>query len=181
MLDIRTLIVSFIATNLVCVIVMTLLWRQNRHRFSGIGYWLGQYIAINVAVVLLALRGVLPDGLSIVVANTLVVAGFVLIYMGVQRFVGQPGSQIHNYVFLALFVLIHTYFTYVQPSLRARNINVSVGMFIGAFEIVWLIFHRVDPGTAADLRGMGIIASLFCLVSVARVIADLMSIPAPTS
>ncbi len=90
MVDMRTIIVSFITTNVVCTSIMAVLWLQNRKRFAGIDYWLAQYIAITVAVVLLALRGVISDFMSIVVANTLVVACFVLLYMGVQRFVGQP-------------------------------------------------------------------------------------------
>ncbi len=173
MLDIRTLIISYIATNLVCASVMALLWLQNRQRFAGIGFWLGNYVAIFTGFVLVALRGVAPDFLSIVIANALIVGGVLLLYIGLERFVGQPSSHLHDYLLLAVFVLVHAYFTFLHPSLLARNINVSVGLFIFAFEIVWLIFRRLDPDTAADLRGMGIIALLFCLFNLAHVIADL--------
>jgi hypothetical protein len=80
MIDIRTIIISYAITNLVCASVMARLWLQNRNRFAGIGFWLGHYAAICTAVVLLALRGVAPDFLSIVTANALVIFGLILLY-----------------------------------------------------------------------------------------------------
>ena len=77
MIEIRTIIISYTTTNLVCASLMTMLWLQNRKRFSGIGFWLVQYIAIFTSVVLLALRGIIPDFLSIVAANALVIIGVI--------------------------------------------------------------------------------------------------------
>lgn len=177
MIDMRTIILSYAITNIVCASVMALLWMQNRKRFAGIGFWLGNYVAICTAVVLLALRGIVPDFLSIVIANALVVFGLILLYVGLQRFVGKPGSQIHNYIFLGIFILIHAYFTYIQPSLLARNINASVGIFIGAFQIAWFIFRRLGADASFNMRSLGVIFIFYCLVSVARISTDLIVDP----
>ena len=177
MIDIRTIILSYAITNLVCASVMASLWLQNRKRFAGIGFWLGHYVAICTAVVLLALRGIAPDFLSIVIANALVIFGLVLLYMGLQRFVGKPGSQIHNYILLAIFILVHAWFTYVQPSLLARNINASVGIFIGAFQIDWFIFRRPGANVSFIMRSLGVIFTFYCLISVARISMDLIVDP----
>jgi len=173
MIDMRTMIVSYITTNLVCASVMALLWLQNRKRFAGIGFWLGLYVAICTGFILFALRGVVSDFLSIVIANVLIVYGILLLYIGLVRFVGKAGSQIHNYIVLAIFMLVHAYFTYLQPSLLARNVNVSVGMFIFAIQIAWFIFRQPSPDTSFNLRSLGVIAVCLCLVSLARVVTDL--------
>jgi PAS domain S-box-containing protein len=173
----RTIVSSYIATNLVCASVMALLWLQNRKRFNGIGFWLGNYAAICIGFVLVALRGIIPDFLSIVIANAVIVHGILLLYMGLERFVGKAGRQTHNYILLAIFTLIHAWFTYLQPSLLARDINASVFMTIYAFQIVWLVFRRLDVSTAARLRSMGVIAAFFCLVNIARIAMNLMENP----
>jgi PAS domain S-box-containing protein len=177
MIDMRTIILSYIITNITCTSVMMLLWLQNRKHFDGIGFWLGQYIAIFTAVVLLALRGIIPDFLSIVIANTLVIFGLILLYMGVQRFVCQTGSQTHNFILLVAFILVHAWFTYPHPSLLARNINVSVCMFIYAFQIAWFIFRKDGTDSSFNLRGLGVIFIFYCLVSIARTTTDLIIDP----
>ncbi|MGC1375043.1 MAG: PAS domain S-box protein, partial [Anaerolineales bacterium] len=167
------MILSYITTNLVCAIVMALLWLQNRKRFAGIGFWFGQYVAIFMGFVLFAFRGVAPDFLSIVIANALIVYGILSLYMGLERFVGKAGSQIHNYIVLAVFIFVHAWFTYLHPSLLARNINVSVCMFIFASQIAWFTFRRLDPVASSNIRNSGVIAILICLISLARILIDL--------
>ena len=177
MIDMRTIILSYAITNIVCASLMALLWMQNRKRFAGIGFWLGNYVAICAAVVLLALRGIIPDLLSIVIANALVVFGLILLYVGLQRFVGKVESQLHNYIFLAVFILVHAYFTYIHPSLLARNINASAGIFIGSFQIAWFIFRRLGAAISSNMRSLGVITIFYCLISLARISADLIVDP----
>lgn len=172
MIDIQTILISYAVTNIICASLMVSLWLQNRKRFDGIGFWLGHFIAALASVILLGLRGSIPDFISIVIANALVIFGFILFYMGLEHFTGKVKSQIHNYIFLAIFTLIHSYFTYIQPSLPARNTNISVGMFIGAFQIVWLIFYRLRAEIHFKLRSLGMIFIFYCLISVADLIID---------
>jgi PAS domain S-box-containing protein len=173
----RTIIASYAITNLACASLMALLWLQNRKRFAGIGFWLAQFIAVCVAVVLLALRGVAPDFLSIVVANALVIMGLIWLYIGLQRFVGVSVPQTLSIFLLAVFTPIHIYFTYVQPSLLARNINASVGIFVGSLQIIWFVFRKLDGATSAKLRGVGLVMVGYVLVSIARTSTDLLVDP----
>ena len=96
MLDMRTIIVSNVITDIVSVIVMTLLWRQTRKRFAGTGFFALDFVLQTTAFFLIILRGSIPGWLSIVLANTLVIVGAILGYMGLLRFVGKKSTQIHN-------------------------------------------------------------------------------------
>ena len=72
-------------------------------------------------MVLVVLRGIIPDWISIVLANSLIFAGALLLYMGLERFVGKVSVQIHNYVLMALYIGAFIYGTYIQPDLHLRE------------------------------------------------------------
>jgi hypothetical protein len=136
LLDMRTIVFSNVVTDIVCILVILLLWHQSRKRFAGTGFWVFDYAFQTAALFLIVLRGSIPDWMSMGLANTLVIAGALLGYMGLGRFVGKKISQVHNYVLLAAFACVHTYFAIVQPNLTARNLNLSVGLLIICFQCI---------------------------------------------
>ena len=145
MLDIKTIMLMYAIVNIVCALVMAFVWYQNRKHFAGMSFWLADLVLQAGGALLIVLRGLVPDFVSMVVANTMILAGIIIIYIGLERFLGKRSSQIHNYVLLAVFVAIATYFTLIQPSLEARNINISVMTVIFTFQCYWLMVHRVSP------------------------------------
>lgn len=124
-LDMRTTMLMYAIVNIVCALIMAVVWYQNRKYFAGISFWLADLVLQAGGALLIVLRGAVPDFVSMVVANFMILAGIVIIYIGLERFVGKKSSQIHNYVLLAIFVPIATYFTVVQPNLDARSINIA--------------------------------------------------------
>ena len=122
LLDTRTVIFSYAISNLITMIVMVILWKQNRKRFSGLGYWMFDYVLQFIALVLLALRGIVPNFLSMTISNTMIVGGTILIYIGLERFIEKQGPQLHNYILLIVFIIIHAYFIYIFNNLTIRNI-----------------------------------------------------------
>ncbi len=173
LLDIRTIVFSYVITNAICLIVMVSVWHRNRDRFAGLGLWLADFIMQLMAVLLVALRGTLPDFLSIVVSNALVIAGTLLLYMGLERFVSKRTSQAHNYLLLAVFIFIHSYFAFVQPSLLIRTINLSAGIILLCAQCAWLLIRRVEADMQPMTRGVGYVFLAFCLLSLFRIITDL--------
>ncbi len=107
--------------------------------------------------------------MSFVLANTLAMAGALLGYIGLLRFIGQKSFQIHNYILLVVFALVHTYFTFLQPNSAARNLNLSVGLLIICLQCAWLMLHRVEAGLRRLTRGVGIIFAAFCVLSAVRI------------
>ncbi len=106
-------------------------------------------------------------------AVTLIIGGTVLLFIGLERYIGKAGRQWHNYLYLAVFFLVQMFFVYVRPSLLARNINISVGLLLICTQCAWLLLRRVGPAMRPDTRAAGIAFGIFSLVSLARIFLDL--------
>jgi len=170
-LDIRSILfIGGLFSGIICVLVIGGVWIQNRKRFSGLAFWFADFVFQMAAFFLIALRGVIHDGISIVLSNTLVIAGALLGYLGLERFVGKRSSQIHNYILLAAFPLIHGYFAFVQPNLTARNLNVSIVLFIICFQCLWLMLRRVGDNLRPLTRWIGMIFGAYCLTLSIRMV-----------
>jgi PAS domain S-box-containing protein len=175
-LDMRTIIFSYVLTDIVCMVVIVLLWQQSRKRFEGAGFFVFNIALQTTALFLIILRGSIPDWMSFVLANTMVIAGGLLGYMGLERFVGKKSSQIYNYFLLAIFAFIHTYYTFVQSDQAIRNLNSTVGLLIICFQCAWLLLYRVKAGMRQLTRGVGIVFGAYCLVSLIRIIEYFTSV-----
>jgi PAS domain S-box-containing protein len=176
--DMRTIIFSNVVTDIVCLLVILLLWHQSRKRFAGTGFWVSDFVFQTAAMFLIIMRGSIPDWMSMVLSNTLVVGGAILGYMALGRFVGKKISQVHNYVLLAAFACVHTYFSSVQPNLAARTLNLSAGLLIICFQCMWLLVYGVERGMRRLTLGVGIVFGGYCLVSVVRIVGFFSGTPA---
>ncbi|KAF0159421.1 MAG: multi-sensor signal transduction histidine kinase [Syntrophaceae bacterium] len=169
LLDMRTIIFSYVITDIVCLVVMVLLWQQTRRRFAGTVFFVFDFALQTTALFLIVLRGQIPDWMSMVLANALAMTGALLGYLGLLRFFGKKSAQIHNYILLAAFVLIHAYFALVQPDLAVRNLNISVVLLIICFQCAWLLLRGVEPGIRQLTWGVGIVFTGYCVMSVIRI------------
>jgi PAS domain S-box-containing protein len=168
--DIRTAVFITVLTNIVCTLFIILLWRQNRKYFEGISFWVFFSALVTLAPFLMVFRGGISDWYSIVLANTIVLAGALLGYMGFLRFVGKESPQIHNYLLIGFFAVMHAYWTFVQPDQAARNLNISVCLLIISFQCAWLLLYRVPAGIRFLTREAGMVFGLNCLLSIIRII-----------
>ncbi len=113
-LDLRTVLFSYVVSNAICSLVMASLWTQNRKRSPGLGYWLAGFITQFFGILLIALRNVIPDFFSIIIGNGLLAAQALLIFIGLEKYCPQTrlsNSQLcsHCFVSTRLYLLyIHS-------------------------------------------------------------------------
>jgi len=171
LLDMRTVLLSSVVTDIMCVLFALMLWVQSRRRFEGIGFFVVDFSFQTVALFLIALRGTIPDYISMVLAHVLIISGAMLGYMGLERFCDKKTSQVHNYIMMTAFVLVHTYFSLVQPSLAVRNLNTSIALLIICFQCMWLLLYRVETAMRPLTVGVGFVFGGYCLMSGLRIAA----------
>ncbi|CAG1011424.1 Response regulator PleD [Anaerolineales bacterium] len=172
LLDMKTVIVSYMITNVICALVMTMLWRLHRGRFDGTGFWLADFALQFIALILVVLRGIVPDFISMTVSNALGVGGAMLLLAGLERFWVKRRSQFHNAVLLIIFIATHAYFVFIYPSLKARNIIFSLGLLVICSQCAWLMLRGVDIEVRHHTRNAGILFVAYCLVSIVRILVD---------
>ncbi len=174
-LDVRTVFVSAMVLTGLSVLVTWSLWRQNRSRSPEIGLWLANAVLQLLALMLLALRGVVSDFLSIIVANAFVIGGTMLLLIGLERYVGSRGRQWHNAVGLTVYLLVHAYFTFVSPDLAARNINSAVALIFVASQGAWLMLRRVPKHLRDAARDPGLVFLAVVVLAIGRFPLELLS------
>jgi diguanylate cyclase (GGDEF)-like protein/PAS domain S-box-containing protein len=168
--DIKTLMLLYVIINIISAGAVAVIWTQNRGRFAGISFWLVDMILQAAGSALIVLRGLVPDLVSMVLANTMVQAGAIIIFIGLERFTGVKGRQIHNYILLAAFIAVFTYYSMLQTDLTAREIALSAMTFIITIQCCWLLLRRVNPGMRQITRLTGIIFACYAAFSFARII-----------
>jgi len=172
-LDIRTILFSYVISSAICAAVITSLWLQNRRRWPELGFWLADFGLQFLAIGLIALRGILPDFVSVLLGTPLVLGGTWLLYIGLERYLGKPTAQGYNGVLLGGLILAHGYFALGQPNLTARNIILSLGLLCLCLQCAWLMLRRGAAPRRAGTRSVGIVFMVIVLVSLARLGADL--------
>lgn len=102
-LDVRTLVVVSAMLAFAGAVVLASVSRATPYR--GAPHWALAAASIGGGFLLLGLRGAIPDWLSIVVANSLALAGCILMWMGARAFSTQrPVSLLWLAAGLAVFV-----------------------------------------------------------------------------
>jgi PAS domain S-box-containing protein len=168
-IDLRTLVFSFVITNIIVTLIIVMLWYQNRKRFSGTFLWVINFLFQTTALILISLRGIIPDWISMVVSNAIVIAGTILGLIALERFVGIKRNNLNNYILLVLFIFLSVWFSQVEPDLAIRNLNLAATMLIITFQCSWLIFFKVKGELRKIAAGVGVIFLAYSLINVLRI------------
>jgi|APSaa5957512622_1039677.scaffolds.fasta_scaffold23485_2 diguanylate cyclase (GGDEF)-like protein/PAS domain S-box-containing protein len=167
-LDIRTILFSYAISNAIAATAMFLLWKQNRKRSPELIFWLADFILLFIALLALLMRGIIPEGLSIMLGYPLVLGGTILLYIGLERYTGKRSSQWHNLVLLLVFIALHAYFAFVQPDLGMRDIIFTLGLLVFHGQCAWLLLWRVELENRPTTRATGLVWVTYIAINLTK-------------
>jgi len=176
LLDTRTILFGDLLTTAIGVVVMRSLWTRYRRRSGAYVFWLAGYGLHFAGTLMVALRLVIPAPVSILFGVPLFLAGALLLLLGSEQYVGRNPSALRlwvNWGLLALLFLVQAWFTFVTPSLFARNTNLSAGLVIYMGQAAWLFLLRAPADYRSSTRLTGMLFLALVVVSVLRVVAEL--------
>jgi signal transduction histidine kinase len=126
-LDIRTL--AFVGTLLAIMqaVLLAALWRAVP-RSAGTPLWAAGGAFLAAGFVLLAFRHLLPDWISIVVANVAIVGSHALYLHGIERYCGRRYSLGFSSIVLAATLILFIAFGLVVPDTGVRIIVISLAI-----------------------------------------------------
>jgi len=124
-LDMRTLVFVSGVTSLILFACMLYI-RRKQKTYDGFLYWVFATLSNAVGMLLLSARNILPDFLSIIIGNTLLIFSIVLINTGLSVF-SRTRPYVKLYLlFMLLFIPLVFYYTYIEPSLTNRAVVFSI-------------------------------------------------------
>lgn len=176
-LDLPTILITYLCGNLVCAVVLVYLWTQNRGRYSGIGYWAASFVTNVFGIALLAGRGVLPNFFSMLLGSVFLVAGTYLLCKGCEYFFHHQKTPPHIHVLLVIYLILQVYFIYIAPDFGIRNILFSAVLVIFSFQFAWLFFKQIPSETRRHTWMLGIVTSMFGVMAIIRIVLNIVIYP----
>lgn len=157
-IDIWSLLVAGTALSLVFLGLSAFTWSRARGKVHGPQFWFAGFACLMSGMGLVALRGRIPDWISIAVANTVILAGVMIKTLGVLRFLGirrPPLERLLVAIVPGIGILL-VVFTMVVPSLPARMLVTSVAnVFFGVVASYALL--ALSPRPIRAHAGMAVV------------------------
>ena len=126
-MDLRTLFILTVLINIIIAFIMAIYWRTQK-TYAGFGYWTLANVAMTITFFLFSLKGIAPEFVTVVIANTSAVSGAFFRYAGVRFFWGAeslPHLRFHQTV-VAVCALLLTYYTCIDDNIVLRLFAVSL-------------------------------------------------------
>jgi signal transduction histidine kinase len=173
--DIRTLFIVNALVSLTLAVLMTIFWRTHR-RIPGVGLWALGTALYGLIVLGGWLRGVVPDFLSIVVANPIGIISLAAYRNGIRQFDGKPERWTGAFVTAAAIAAFVAYYTYVENDILTRIIGVSATLA----ALNFLCAYELARGPVRTLRSTAVpAAALFGLDGLTLVVRALSTLLLP--
>lgn len=174
-LDIRTLA---IISNLVLLgssLTMLAFWLTYRDR-PGTGYWVLSFSFAFVGFLLIALRSLVPDSLSILAANLSLTVSFLFLLAGINNLVNRKNII---WLFSVILLLVSSglaYFTYIQPSLSSRIVIMSLMYAVLSVTCI----YNLKRSSLGSRRNAGItLAAMFLFLAAFMTVRMLVTLLSP--
>jgi diguanylate cyclase (GGDEF)-like protein len=151
MVDVRSVVLLASLMASLMSLVLFFQWRNYPSSIRGLGHWTAAPMMLSCTTLLGALRGSLPDLLTIAIPSVMLFAGLYLAYLGTQRFLEQPTAVPRWTAFITLTTIPALWFTVVEPNFRVRLLIMAPPMALLLALHARLIFRHGPRSFAGRL------------------------------
>lgn len=146
MLDLETILIVTLATACLQAMVWIFAWRAWRH-FYELKFLAAGFVAMAAGIALMLLRGGQPAEWAIIIPNTIIKVGLVLLAEGLARFLGQPRYSWIGISLLIAYTAAWSALVAVDPGNIAARIHVSTlfTVIIMSVMCLGLLRDRMQP------------------------------------
>lgn len=145
---------------------MTLLVWGLLERHRAVLVWAIAHALWAGSILLLMGRGILPDVLSILVANAMAVSSLIAVWWGVALFIGKPLPMLGTASISTAYGLAFPWLTWITPSLSARVVVVRLLMLFaltGALHTLLVNRKRIGNTKAILLSLIGLLPGMLVM------------------
>jgi len=174
--DIRTLFISELLIMTVVSVMLLLVYRFHGKKFRGIGNWAFGSILQTAGFLLLALRDILPNPLSILLTNAFLLFAAALMYTCIEEIQDGKRRSILPYVLAGAATLAQLHFTFVRPDLGWRILVLSSASIVILALCITRFLRPNQPGLWPVIVPVASLA-LFAAVAVFRIVMTVLYPP----
>lgn len=172
MLDLNTILIVTLAAACLQAIVWIFAWRAWRHLYE-LQFLAAGFVAMALGVLLMLVRGGQPDEWAIIIPNTIIKVGLVLLAEGLARFLGQPRYSWIGVSLLIAHVAGWSFLVAVDPGNIAARIHASTLFTVIIMSVMCLGLAR-DRMQPAVLRWATIaVLAEYMLASVVQSVLEI--------
>ena len=173
-LDPRTLIVaSLLTAGLMGAVSLAFAGMRGASRV--IGRWGGAMLLLGTGLLGLALRQLIPDWLSIALANTLIVAALVLAVRSLRRFLDDAPRDLLGWGLTAALFVYLLVFAVAIPSMTARSVAIAAAIAIIMVRAALLLHRRAPESSRLSCRFTEIIFWAAAATAIVRAVSTLVA------
>ncbi|MBF7096824.1 GGDEF domain-containing protein [Alkalibacter mobilis] len=142
--DLFTVIQIYMFVNYTCTLILGLAWYRIKDKYSGIFFVFLDFIFQSVGLTLASLQFLISPIYSVILANTLMYVGAILLLLGVGKFMNIKIQNV-PYIFTSiLFICLYSFFTIISPDTRIRLIVFTVMISPVFIHTIYIILYKAD-------------------------------------
>ncbi|HHV13163.1 MAG TPA: diguanylate cyclase [Clostridiales bacterium] len=170
LVDMRTIFFSLIMINSCCTLFLLYLWKQSHLKYPGVVFWVANFAFQVAAQILISFRNLIPDWISIGLANTLGAVGIILGYMGLEYYFGKKPSLRSHILFFLCFTVLHGCFLFIWPDLAVRKFLIAFFWLVINVRGFRLMLGRREESITRYARPLVYVNALSALLNGARIL-----------
>lgn len=172
-LEMKTIFFINAVNNLVLLLVISFIYKENNKKFKGLKFWLYDYILQFIALVLSFSRVFLSPYVSVVLSNIMIISGILLLMYGMSIFIGSKPKPEGMYITIAVYSVLQYYFTIANPNVKARIILFSAVSSILLFKTFYILRFKPPMKLKPLTRNLSFVFLTFSMLYFSRLIHSL--------
>jgi two-component sensor histidine kinase len=164
-------------TGLLPILVLFVLQKSLRGRVNGTLFWSVSFVFVFLGSIVTALRGPIPEVVSIVLANLFFFSSFVLINAGIAAFLGRSFPFLLGSLIALLAFLAQLFFTIVSPDLGARLLIFTGMATLAPLINATLLFFRAPAAIRPSAAMAGVFNLGLAAVQIFRIVIIIQAAP----
>lgn len=167
-LDMTTAVFSYILLSYLCTILLVHTWLRNSKHFVGTGLFATGLALQSLGMTLALFRSVLTPLLTVVLANTIMLSGLVVLLAGLADFIGHRVNIKKYAAYIFVFTAIYFFYAIISPNIRMRIIVFSLATIPIFLHNCTTIFFSADKNHKKYASQVGVVYIFLTITSLLR-------------
>lgn len=153
--------------------LVSLVFAKGGRDMRALGLWGWGLLTFALGMVLVALRGRVPDFVGILVGDVVVFVAAILILRSIRSFDAAPRADLPGWLIVALGGVLVYYWTYVTPDPTLRTAGFSAIFALQYFRVARHLFGTLSTRGRLSQTFTAAIVACFSALSAARAVLTL--------